>query len=145
MSQPENTVPAAPGPVDRPVGPRAWVIFADNGNCRMWTTFQPHIQKAAEAEGLTVTPLFDQIALEAARDEGYAIGREAEAEYWRSTVERLTAQSEAWNARYMALLQQVADGRAMQPAPAIVVGLGPNSKITGCTQSGASDVRPQQG
>ena len=52
--------------VERPVGPRAWVIFADNGNCRMWTTFQPHIQKAADAEGLTVTPLFDQAAIDAA-------------------------------------------------------------------------------
>jgi hypothetical protein len=52
--------------MDCKVGPRAWVIFADNGNCRMWTTFQPHIQKAADAEGLTVTPLFDQAAIDAA-------------------------------------------------------------------------------
>jgi hypothetical protein len=52
--------------MDCRVGPRAWVIFADNGNCRMWTTFQPHIQKAADAEGLTVTPLFDQAAIDAA-------------------------------------------------------------------------------
>ena len=52
--------------MDCRVGPRAWVIFADNGNCRMWTTFQPHIQKAADAEGLTVTPLFDQTAIDAA-------------------------------------------------------------------------------
>ena len=52
--------------MDCRVGPRAWVIFADNNNCRMWTTFQPHIQKAADAEGLTVTLLFDQTAIDAA-------------------------------------------------------------------------------
>lgn len=46
--------------------PRAWVIFADNGNCRMWTTFQPHIQATADAAGLQVTHLFDQTALDAA-------------------------------------------------------------------------------
>lgn len=113
-------------PVDRGVRPRAWAIFVDNEHARMWSTLQPHVQKLADAEGLTITPLYDSTALEAARDEGYAIGREAEAEYWRSMVERLTAQAEAWNARYMALVQQVADGRAMQPAPAIVVAQGPN-------------------
>jgi len=52
--------------MDCRVGPRAWVIFANNGNCRMWTTFQPHIQKAADAEGLTVTLLFDQTTIDAA-------------------------------------------------------------------------------
>ncbi|AMV72603.1 hypothetical protein DBW_2264 [Desulfuromonas sp. DDH964] len=30
------------------------------------------------------------------------------------------------DARYMALLKAVADGVAMQPAPRIVVGMGPN-------------------
>jgi hypothetical protein len=117
--------------VDRVVRPRAWAIFVDSGNARMWSTLQPHVQKLADAEGLQVTPLYDDASLEAARNEGYAIGREAEAEYWRSTVERLTAQTEVWNSRYMELVQQVADGRAMQPAPAIVVDPGPNAADTG--------------
>lgn len=38
--------------------PVAWAIFTDAGNARMWTTFQPHIQKLADAEDLTVTPLY---------------------------------------------------------------------------------------
>lgn len=46
--------------------PRAWVIFADNGSCRMWTTFQPHIQATADAAGLQVTHLYDQAAIDAA-------------------------------------------------------------------------------
>ncbi len=88
MSQPVNAADELPtGPVDRPVGPRAWVIFADNGNCRMWTTFQPHIQKAADAEGLTVTPLFDQSAIDAsvaAERERLALLAENRADGWHS-------------------------------------------------------------
>lgn len=58
--------PGAVGsPVERPVRPRAWAIFVDNGNARMWSTLQPHVQKLADAEGLTVTPLYDQAALDA--------------------------------------------------------------------------------
>jgi hypothetical protein len=34
-------------------------------------------------------------------------------------------------ARCMALLKAVADGRAMQPAPPILVDLGPNAKLSG--------------
>lgn len=43
--------------------PVAWAIFTDAGNARMWSTFQPHLQKLADAEGLTITPLYtkDQI------------------------------------------------------------------------------------
>jgi hypothetical protein len=52
--------------IDGKAGPRAWVIFADNGNCRMWTTFQPHIQATADAAGLQVTLLYDQAAIDAA-------------------------------------------------------------------------------
>jgi hypothetical protein len=46
--------------------PRAWAIFVDNGNARMWSTLQPHVQKLADSEGLEVTPLYDRAALDAA-------------------------------------------------------------------------------
>ena len=54
---------AAPQPpvVEQPQGapePVAWAIFPDTGNARMWSTFQPHVQKLADSEGLTVTPLY---------------------------------------------------------------------------------------
>ena len=39
----------------------------------------------------------------------------------------LRQEREALEARYMALLKAVADGRVMQPGPAILVDLGPNS------------------
>lgn len=58
--------PAVGGPVERMVRHRAWAIFVDSGNARMWSTLQPHVQKLADAEGLTVTPLYDQSALDAA-------------------------------------------------------------------------------
>ena len=57
---------AVAGQVERTVRPRAWAIFVDSGNARMWTTLQPHVQKLADAEGLTVTPLYDQASLDAA-------------------------------------------------------------------------------
>lgn len=43
--------------------PKAWAIFTPEGNARIWSTFQPHVQKLADAEGLTVTPLYDKQAL----------------------------------------------------------------------------------
>lgn len=43
--------------------PKAWAIFTPEGNARMWSTFQPHVQKLADAEGLTVTKLYDKQAL----------------------------------------------------------------------------------
>lgn len=46
--------------------PRAWAIFVDSGNARMWTTLQPHVQKLADAEGLEVTPLYDRAEVDAA-------------------------------------------------------------------------------
>ena len=110
--------------------PRAWAIFVDGGNARMWSTFQPHVKKLADAEGLEVTPLYDQATLEATADDAARLAREAEAHYWRSMVDRLTAQADEWNRRYMALMQQVVDDRAMQPAPAILVDLGPNIMYT---------------
>lgn len=119
-------VPAPLGPVERMVRPRAWAIFLDSGNARMWSALQPHVQKLADAEGLTVTPLYDQAALDAAAEHAARVAREAEAHYWRSMVERLTARADACSDRYWALAREVADGRAMQPAPAIVADLGPN-------------------
>ena len=38
--------------------PVAWAIFTDEGNARMWSTLQPHVQRLADAEGLTITPLY---------------------------------------------------------------------------------------
>lgn len=69
MTEDTTTPPASEpvaGPVQRPVRPRAWAIFVDNGNARLWSTLQPHVQKLADAEGLTITPLYDQAALDAA-------------------------------------------------------------------------------
>ena len=67
MAHENETLPAADeGPVQRTVRPRAWAIFVDNGNARMWSTFQPHVQKLADAEGLEVTRLYDQAAIDAA-------------------------------------------------------------------------------
>lgn len=64
MATSEQMPAADAGPVEREVRPRAWAIFVDNGNARMWGTLQPHVQKLADAEGLDVTPLYDQAALD---------------------------------------------------------------------------------
>lgn len=51
--------PAAQAPQPEPAAvPVAWAIFTPDGNARLWGTLQPHVQKAADAEGLTVTPLY---------------------------------------------------------------------------------------
>jgi hypothetical protein len=71
-------------------------------------------------------PLYDQAALETMAENAARVARDAEAYYWRSAVDALAAQAGEWNRRYMALVQQVADGRAMQPAPPILADLGPN-------------------
>lgn len=54
----ENTGPAV-GSNDE-LGPAAWAIFTEDGNARMWGTLQPHLQKLADAQGLTVTPLYTE-------------------------------------------------------------------------------------
>jgi hypothetical protein len=41
----------------------------------------------------------------------------------------LRQERDALEARYMALLKAVADGRAMQPAPPLLVDLGPNVRV----------------
>jgi hypothetical protein len=57
--------------------------------------------------------------------------RADEAHCWASRVDTLAAQLRDSDARYMALLKAVADGVAMQPAPRIVVDLGPNVAMSG--------------
>ena len=54
--------------------------------------------------------------------------RDYEASRWQRRIDGLERQLRDVDARYMALLKAVADGRAMQPAPAIVVDLGPNGR-----------------
>jgi hypothetical protein len=38
--------------------PVAWAIFTPAGNARLWATKQEHLQRLADAEGLTLTPLY---------------------------------------------------------------------------------------
>ena len=52
--------------------------------------------------------------------------RADEAHCWASRVDGLTAQLREVNALYMALVKAVADWRAMDPAPRLLVDLGPN-------------------
>jgi hypothetical protein len=116
---------AGVGPVERGVRPRALLLAHKDGR----ETLHPISEYAVAYRDTAVseTLLYDQEALEATADDAARVAREAEAHYWHGMVERLTAQADEWNRRYMALLQQVADGRAMQPAPAILVDLGPNT------------------
>ena len=41
-----------------PVQPMVWAIFAENGNCRMWTTDKSHAEATAKDISLQVTPLY---------------------------------------------------------------------------------------
>jgi hypothetical protein len=112
-------------PVELPVRPRVWArkdqLQHASTRGGLLCAMYPHTKGRADLE-----PLYDQAALEATADDAARLAREAEAHYWRSMVERLTAQADACSDRYWALVREVADGRAMQPAPAIVVDLGPN-------------------
>ena len=47
--------------------------------------------------------------------------REAEAAYWRSMIERATAQADEWGRRYQELLRHIAELRSMVQHPAVVV------------------------
>ena len=69
-------------------------------------------------------------ALDAVAEDAARVARLDEARHWAKSVDELTLLLRATDARYMALVQQVADGRAMQPAPPILVNLGPNVKLT---------------
>ena len=41
-----------------PVQPMVWAIFAENGNCRMWTPDKSHAEATAKDISLQVTPLY---------------------------------------------------------------------------------------
>ncbi len=82
-------LPAPLGPVERGVRPRAWAIFVDGGNARMWSTLQPHVQKLADAEGLEVTALYDHAAIDAARMDGVRSVQEQTAVIVRAALELL--------------------------------------------------------
>ena len=53
-----STATIAQGPVDVPVGPVAWAVFADNGNIRIWSSASEPVRKLAEAEGMKLVPLY---------------------------------------------------------------------------------------
>ena len=38
--------------------PVAWAVFTENGNIRIWSPDQEPVRKAAEKEGLSITPLY---------------------------------------------------------------------------------------
>lgn len=54
----ENANPAVAGQVERRVMPRAWAVFAPNGNVRLWSTDSEPVRKLAEEEGLPLVPLY---------------------------------------------------------------------------------------
>jgi hypothetical protein len=85
------------------------VIFLDDGNARMWTTLQPHVQKLADAEGLEVTPLYDKAAIDAARMAGVHSVHEQTALIVRAALELLEAVEgcEAFPPEKMAALRRV--------------------------------------
>lgn len=59
-----------------------------------------------------------------AAEDAARVARLDEARRWAKSVDELTLLLRATDARYMALAQQVADGRAMQPAQPILGGPG---------------------
>ena len=71
-------------------------------------------------------------ALDAVAEDAARVARLYEARRWANSVDELKLLLRATDARYMELVQQVADGRAMQLAPPILVNLGPNVKLSGC-------------
>lgn len=44
--------------ISEPAQPMVWAIFAENGNCRMWTPDKSHAEATAKDIGLQVTPLY---------------------------------------------------------------------------------------
>lgn len=54
-----ETTSAVAGPVERRVMPRAWAVFAPNGNVRLWSTDSEPVRKLAEKEGLPLVPLYE--------------------------------------------------------------------------------------
>ncbi len=69
MNEHETTAPESlpvAGQVERQVRPRAWALFAPNGNYRIWSTVREEVERLAAEAGAPVTPLYDQDALDAA-------------------------------------------------------------------------------
>lgn len=54
-----ETTPAVARQVERRVMPRAWAVFAPNGNVRVWSTDSGPVRKLAEEEGLPLVPLYE--------------------------------------------------------------------------------------
>jgi len=52
----------------RDAAPKAWAIFTADGNARMWSTYRPHVQKLAVAEGLKITALYAEMPVPARAD-----------------------------------------------------------------------------
>ncbi|WP_157673022.1 hypothetical protein [Curvibacter sp. AEP1-3] len=63
---------------------KTWAIFTPEGNARMWSMFQSHVQKLADAEGLTVTPLYDKQALIDSLEEA---AKECDSTYYKYLAE----------------------------------------------------------
>lgn len=74
----ETTV-MAQGPVDGPVGPVAWAVFADNGNIRIWSSASEPVRKLAEETGMKLVPLY-------AIPEGWALVPKHETEAMHDAV-----------------------------------------------------------
>lgn len=58
--------PAVAHRLDRVVRPRAWALFAANGNYRMWSTEREEVERLAAEAGAPVVPLYDQDSIAAA-------------------------------------------------------------------------------
>lgn len=109
MSEPvrkAEELTAVGSPVERGVRPRAWMMvnpthLPESRSLHWEPQDEWHITWEA-------VPLYDQAAIETAAEDAARVARDAEAQYWHGMVERLTAQADEWNRRYMALLQQVA-------------------------------------
>lgn len=96
-----------------------------------WSDDDALLRYTSAIESATRAPLLAEIGrLTAERDalDGRAVFAENDAAAMRALVERLTAQADACSDRYWALVREVAEGRALQPAPAIVVTQGPNTE-----------------
>ena len=126
-------VMAVSAQVDRGVRPRAWLCEwpTAKGGGGFTTTEEAAAQHYMHKHRLTedgpvLVPLYDQAAIDAAADDAARQSRDAEAQYWRSLVDRLTIEADSWNLRYMEMVRKVADGLAMQPAAPLLVSTGPN-------------------
>lgn len=41
------------------LGPRAWALFAPNGNYRIWSTVREELERVAAEAGAPITPLYE--------------------------------------------------------------------------------------